>query len=479
LKKIIAITVITGLFISTIIFVNVELIVYREKEILFNLDIISKQLKDIKTTSLLARYKLIKNRIKNGEQEKDYIIESRIQGLLNSTYNSPINLDRNNIFLKKPIEFITKNYLKTIRFFLGKKMPETIYADYNNPFLELAFFYERYRKYDKAIDVMNNVAKTKKNLSSFSWRFILLHSGFCYSMLSKYVLSRKSYKMLIRLYPGSNEAETAKLLLEYLDVLDKGTNSIVAQSIPKIEKAEKLYFLSSYKKAKFFYDEIIKSGNLSTSDHFRARFYRGRSSEELGYNDIAIDDYKNIIKNIPGSSWAKKSNLRLMVLGSFYGEGSYLVNFAKKTIRNPKEKRSFIVIDEIKTKMLIDTFPYKKVSIRYKAFKENFDKDSSDKDFIFTINNIEANNDERAVTLRNFHISSRKSKAGNFNLISKKILFESSQKLIGKQVQIKSKDGFIFSGEIIHEDSSSIIIKSEFGEIPLKKNMIQEISNIQ
>jgi len=479
LKKKITIISITGLFISTIVLVNFELVIYREKEILFNLDIISRQLQDMKTTSLLARYKIIKNRIKNGEQESDYITEAKIQGVLNSNYYSEISTDESNIFIRKHVEFLTKIYLKGIRLFLGKKMPETIHSAYNNPFLELAFFYERYRKFEKAIEVMQNIARSKKNLTSFSRRYILLHTGFCYSMMSKYDLSEKSYITLISIYPESNEAETAKLLLLYLNVMKDGTDSILKQTIPEIKKAEKLYLLSSYLKARLLYDKILKSDKLSPSEYFKARFYRGRSSEETGSHDIAINDYKSIIKNLPGSDLAVKSNMRLMILGAFYREGKNLVKTAEKNISNAKDKKNIIAMSKIKDKMMTDTFPSKKINTRYEIFKKNIPEESISEEDLFQIKD-QGSNDERAVTSVNSYSSLRKiNKIENFNEIVNKKLLVDKQKKTGRKVNIKSKNGFFFSGEIIHEDDKIIVIKSEFGEIPLKKDMIHKITNIE
>jgi tetratricopeptide (TPR) repeat protein len=466
----IAITVIIAL---TVI-MNSELISYRNKELAFNLDVLSRNDTDMKSLGLISRFLIIKKRIdRRSETEDDYIIELKLQKILGTIYESEKIEDKgrddspeNNI---RPVEKLAKLYLRIIRTLLNKDMPEDLYISYNDPLIELSYFYERFRNYKKALEIMSDIQKRRSNISDYTRRLILLHSGFCHSILSEYKLAEKSYVMIMNLYPESEEAEVAGILLGFIESVDSGSDTIIKQSIPIEDKAEKLYFISAYNQSYKLYGDYLNSADKNSANYIKSKFYHGRSAEELGYYNAAIEDYDYIIRDSMNTKFAKLANQRLMLLGSFYQKDEKLARRAKINSTRLGDDKFFKRVGDIQKRSAAEKFSEKDALKNYNEFvsdsKERNTADIQDKK-------------QEKTAVRELPAQDKRLSNKIFS-ISVDYFIKGETAKLKWMASIQSTDGFTFEGEILREDTSVITIKTEFGEVPIKKRLIGTIRRYQ
>ncbi|MFC1670274.1 tetratricopeptide repeat protein [Spirochaetota bacterium] len=540
---------------------NNEILKYREKEISYNLDVIAQTKSDKRSIGLISRYLIIKKRIKQGgDSEDSYIAESKLQAILSSISKTDFSDNEKTEPGKgiSPLQKLSRLYLRGIRYILGKDMPEEVFRDYNDPLIELAYFYERYRRYDKALEVMESIRKRRRNLARITRRTILLHSGFCYAMLTQYSKARNSYKSVMEYYPKTDEAKTAKILLGFLSTMQRGTKSLIAKNIPGDKKAFRMFLLSAYGSAKRLYGEFFKSAklNIGKNRFYKAKFYNSRSTEELGNQKQAIKGYKNIIAKVPGTLWAKKSNQRLLLLGKFYKGNKKLVVVARRNVVRLGDSDFLKAIENIEKTMVEDRFNVERGVKSYNYFVKRTkvkridvfedkeaviiaSKTKSERD-IFT-DNIKKKNSENILKKEDIIKKTepvkkedviKKTEPVKQEDIVKKTEPVKKEDVVKKTepvkkedvvkktepvkkedvvkktepvkkedvvkktepvkkgdvvkkiepdkkkrffVRIVSKDGFFFEGEMIGEDKKEMLIKTEFGNMPVKKDMIKSI----
>jgi tetratricopeptide (TPR) repeat protein len=463
-----------SVIIALTVIMNSELISYRNKELAFNLDVLSRNDTDMKSLGLISRFLIIKKRIdRRSETEDDYIIELKLQKILGTIYESEKMEDkgRDNGADKniRPFEKLARLYLRIIRTLLNKEMPEDLYISYNDPLIELSYFYERFRNYKKALEIMSDIQKRRSDISDYTRRLILLHSGFCYSILSEYKSAEKSYGMIMNLYPGSEEAEVAGILLGFIQSVDSGSNAIVKQNIPIEDKAEKLYFISAYNQSYKLYGDYLNTADKSSSNYIKSKFYHGRSAEELGYYNAAIEDYDYIIRNRLNTKFAKLANQRLMLLGSFYQKDEKLASKAKINSARLGDDKFFKRVGDIQKRSAEEKFSEKDALKRYNEFvtesKERNAGDIQDKK--------QAKTDDRPPPAQDRQLLKKV-----FSISVDDFIKDETAKLKW-MASIQSIDGFTFEGEIVMEDARVITIKTEFGEVPIKKKLIGTIRRYQ
>lgn len=272
------------------------------------------------SAGLVARFQLIRNRIQRGyESSQDYINEGRMFAILSAEYSSDQRPQRYS-FLQGPARFI----LNSLALFSGKEAFD--YGDEKaQRMVELAYFFERRRKYEQAIALYTKAQPLFAN-DSEDWQYILLHRGFNYALDGKKDQATADLKTVIERGKGNNNAQTAKKLLAFIQNIDARMKQLKALPL-SLQKGIAYYNLMNYRRS----IDVLNLLKPASQPRF---FYRGRSYEELGNINQAIADYRRTIELNPGTDLAKQANRRLYMLGAYYTGND---NLKKQAISTSKQ----------------------------------------------------------------------------------------------------------------------------------------------
>lgn len=450
---------------------NTGLVSYREKELAYNLDVLSHRQDDRGSMGLVGRYQIIRQRMEQGsESEEDYLLESRLQGVLTSIHQTEEAGD-SPAAGESAVEPAVKMYLRGVRAALGKQMIEDVFTSHNDQLMELAYFYERYRNYGKALEVMDSIAKRRKNLDSYTRRMILLHSGFCHALLSNHEAAKESYASVIRYYGNTEEASIARILLGYLDAINDGAKLVMSQRLAENEKAEKLYLLSRYGDAMKLYGNYFKTAPRKTAEYSRAKFYYARAAEETGNRDTAVAHYRELVKSGDAGEWARKSSQRLIILGTFYRGGAKQGQASAEKEVQPGNDEFSRKIGKIQSKVSEERF----AAVRA---EENF------REFITTNKAVNVAITQKTDRQQVQDIGQQLMSPGAATVIASfreavdtRVIVQEAVKKEGEpaSIQITTKDGFFFEGDVLHENEREITIRTEFGDIAFNRDQINAI----
>lgn len=316
------------LFFVTIVF-NIGLIDIRFVEINYLLGKAAFHNDGSNALGIIAKYELIKRRIEHGEtDEGNYQLEARIQALIARDHLSTLS---NDIYKKKKYLIPVKYILNGMRFALGKEMINPQEDNQIFKVLEIAYFWERNRKYNEAINLYKDVL-SMPGLTSNTLSIVLLHKAFCHSMMSEYKTAKEIYEQIITLYPSTESGILAWKLLDFLNSIEEKRKDVQKTDLTNFGKAKQYYLLMDYRNSiKYF--SIFIGEESSGKNLAEVRYFKGRSHEELGETDQAVLEYRNAIKNDKSQKWAKESNRRLVMLGEFYNYKDKMENEAKKQLK--------------------------------------------------------------------------------------------------------------------------------------------------
>ena len=197
---------------------------------------------------------------------------------------------------------------------LIKKQPLIwdIEDDPSQAILSLAYYYERNRKYSIALDQYRKLEKI--NLDNETHAGILLHEGFCQSMLGDFPSALKLYRDVINNYPESNACITASIMLHKLVEFRSEAENVMASEKDSVVKGEKLFRLISFREALKVLESIEKEA--PESEKARINYYRARCHEELSEGDNALKAYQSIINNSRDKDIARSANRRILLIGT-------------------------------------------------------------------------------------------------------------------------------------------------------------------
>jgi len=398
---------------------------------------------NIDHVSLLMKYKIHKD-LYDGKinDSQSATIEAKI---LNAV--STANLVQTRFKSKYPVlSYPVIHIINSVRFLL--ELPpirfDATSPDYFLP--EIAYYYERNSNYRKAVELYEEIL-TKKNPESKLRASILLHQGYCLSILGKYKEARSKYISIIKNYGHSKIAVTAALLLRYIDGFKKEINKIMTTEKDSLEKGEKLHRLIAYRESLAVLNKIEK--NSTKSEKEKIAFFRGRAQEELGNEISALKSYQKIITTDPSSDLAVAANRRIFLMGRKSITGKTYEKLASENNKKIKDRN------------------FREFSKTYKFYKED-DVQS------LIIKTIESDKDEK---------ESEKTRLDTAEKILSKVISknrESKAKTtslkITKKIKIKiyTADGNIFTGYIEKENKKNIIMKSSLGLIIINKKDVKK-----
>lgn len=319
------------LFILTILF-NIGLIDIRFEDINYLLGTIASENEAANTSGIIAKYELVKRRMQFGEENiGNFELEAKMQTIVAS------QLKRTEIkssFFKTPVRI----FLNGIRIILGKKIINPKEDDKIFEVLEIAYLWERNRKYTEALKIYEDILATAATLQNSLRAAIMLHQAFCYSMISNYDRAKTIYENVINLYQDTEAGILAWKLLDFIETMEKERLNVAKSNINGLEKAKQYYLLMDFKNAIIQYSKLIDHSS-GASQSAEIHFYKGRAHEELGETEDAIIEYKLVAKMDNKQNSARQANRRLLMLGEFYEKQKSIADEAKRQLEKYQDQQ--------------------------------------------------------------------------------------------------------------------------------------------
>ncbi len=311
---------------GTLLF-NASLIDIRMEEIRYYLGNIAAKQDASNTFGIVARYELIKRRMLSGEDNvTDLELEARIQALTSGEKFQSSKGEKSKLAQKTAVQVV----LNSIRFLLGKPIINPTEEDKVFNVLEIAYFWERNRRYSEALNIYQDVLNTS-SLENEIRASVMVHQAFCHSMLSDYEKSKGIYEQVISSYPETEAGIVSWKLLEFIQSMEKERAQLEKKQLSGLDKAKQFYLLMDFRNA-------IKSVSIfldmkpPVRTAAEARYYKGRAHEELGETEEAMKEYQWVMKEDPTKEWAKQANRRLLMLGEFYEQKKQVSEEAKRQL---------------------------------------------------------------------------------------------------------------------------------------------------
>lgn len=288
----------------------------------------SEKNEDLRNLTLLSRISLINQRALSGGQEdaRSYkqeaesaliaIRQSRAQGR-----DVPL-IDRATV----PLLNGFNRLMGLPKLSLGKTPERELVLD-------LAFQFESYREYAKAIrgyDVYINDFR----LSPDETDFALLHRGFCRAMVNEFDAALADFDRVAS-RTGSRNAEVAQKLATFLKALKARIEFIESVKDPA-RRGELYYNAAAYLKALENFSRV-DAGRQSD----KVRFLTARALEETGNRQQALSIYRKLISG-GASGYAVNANRRMYMLGTFLGSDAELARESKKNSETVVKDKEFI-----------------------------------------------------------------------------------------------------------------------------------------
>ncbi|MBL8026272.1 MAG: TonB family protein [Fibrobacteres bacterium] len=339
---IIPLLILTGIVVFTVLF-NLSVIDIRYQELDSSLYKVAYQQDLNKSLSMLSKVSILKRRLETGsESAEEYALESKIMAVIGSDLLKESADKPSKWSYMRPVARVGMN---GIRLLMGKGISsDDEKSKQDNKELEVAYFYERNRRYDKSLEMYKAILKAKKH-SADMVAVIELHKGFCEAMSGDFTTARKTFEDVIAQNPDSETATVAWRLLDFMNTMDDERAAMSETGETSLEYGKKLYLLMEYRKAiSVLADFATKSKNVT--ELAEAVFLKGRSHEELGDPAMAIDAYREVISKYGNSTFAQEANRRIYILGEFYERDKDITNIALQRLKEYKDESFF---DELNT----------------------------------------------------------------------------------------------------------------------------------
>lgn len=330
--------ILIGCLILFSLYTNEAIIQYRMDEYNRAMETLSQTYNSSHALNMLARFELIKKR-QNMPDEDETGLELKLQSLASGKL---LVTDAHEASIKSKIIGAAIN---GVGFILGKKKSK---ADVPNKVmnnLEVAYFYERSRKYDKAIEIYAK-GLSDKDLPPEVSATLLLHRGFCSSLMGDYEKAKGDFDKTARLVPESEESRVATRLKELTQGLEDQVKLALESKQAPFQSGKQMFLLANYAEAAKSLQKVLSSPSSDSLERIQSRYLYARSQEELGQDSDAVLTYRTVIQQAPNSEEAKKANRRLYVLGKFYNNDEDL---AKSALKKMEKYQDFKFINSLKS----------------------------------------------------------------------------------------------------------------------------------
>jgi len=317
------------------VFFNVGLIEVRLDEIKYLLGKIDADTDVAQTLGIVAKYEIVKQRLLKGDSDMESMeLEARIQALTSGNRLSVENKTLQQHIYQLPVKAV----LQGIRLALGKEIVKPESENEILKVLEIAYFWERNRKYNEAIDLYDDVLANPTVTAEIK-SAVLVHKAFCHSMLSEYDKAKELYELIISQFPDTEAGVLSWRLLEFINSMVQERQKLKRADLGRLEKTRQFFLLMDYRNAIREVSLLENSkNNYRQSELAEALYYKGRSYEELGEVEESIEVYRNIITRFKRNQWAKQANRRLLMVGEFYEQKKTIAEEAKRRLTEYQDK---------------------------------------------------------------------------------------------------------------------------------------------
>jgi TonB family protein len=320
------------------LYTNEAIIQYRMNEYNRAMETLSQTYNSSHALNMLARFELIKQRAAQPEEDETALelkMQSLASGKLLTEETKPEGIKSK----------VIGAAIGTVGWILGKKrakagVPNVVQRD-----LEAAYYFERSRKYDKAIEIYSK-GLAGPNLSPEVAATLMLHRGFCASLTGEYRKAKEDFAKTASLVPESEEAQVANKLKELTQGLEDQVRLARESKQAPFQAGRQLFLLANYAEAAKSLQKVISSSTADSAEKLQSRYLYARSQEELGQDSDAVLTYRTVIQAAPNSDEAKKANRRLYVLGKFYSNDEDL---AKSAMKKMEKYQDFKFINSLKS----------------------------------------------------------------------------------------------------------------------------------
>lgn len=301
----------TGALLAFCAFFNSSVVSYRVRELDRGLENAARIRKETRHAGLLIQYELLRRRpAPSEEDEGDYRAEAELRSLLRPGRGEKASLGS---FLE-PVAF---GAIRLLRFVMGKETRPPGLDRPENRNAQAAYDFERRRRFVPAVKAYEAALHETPALRAE----ILLHQGFCRSLISDFGRARLDFREVTEAYPGSEEAAVAARLYQRMELIESALRKEAEAARlagDLLSRARRLFQGAQYEKALALFTAFGR-------DHPRReeiRFYTGRCHEEMGEDSSALRCYRALADEFPLSAWSKKANQRILMIATFYEKDS-------------------------------------------------------------------------------------------------------------------------------------------------------------
>ena len=347
--------------------------------------------------------------------------------------------------------------INLIRSVIGMPHIEDIKEDNLSLSLEVAYYYERNKDYKKAIALYNQIL-TEPSSGRTLKAGVLLHQGFCFSIIGDYEKAKSKYLTVIKDYGDISTAVTAAVMLRYLEGFRTEIEKVLQGEKDSTSKGVKLYRLIAYTESY----EVLKriENTASSSEKEKIKFFKGRTLEEIGETGRAVEIYQQIVMDNPQSEYASSANRRIYLVGS--------VNFDGEKIKKLAVENNKLINDDTLIKIVDEDEKFRTANDKKSAgysfkVKSTFAEKISSSDLNA---GIQSNSIDKMIKKVEERVNKKK------NVINKQ------NHPAEVKVKIYTKDGNIFTGILLKETSDQIVLSSSLGVIKINKSKISRRINL-
>lgn len=327
-KFIIIIIITTILIISGMIFLNDVVVSIRMLELKAFLRDIDKKASDMSTVGMVSKFKLHKKLYEEKLNEDELNIEE-----YNITCRALSSEDHDDISVTKYKEIAPPilSIMNLVRLFLKKPPLEYILSNRENYKLALAYYTERQKKYNRALEIYDDLL-SEDDIKADQIHIILLHQGYCLAIIGDYDKAKEKFLEIIKNFENEDVAITAARLLRFIEELEAEVRKVKESDDNPLIKSEKLYKLIAFKEALEILDKVVEEEDEELD---KVQYLRARCYEETGEKETSVTIYQDIVdtsieEKDYDSETAKQANRRILLVSTTEEEGEKIKELSIK-----------------------------------------------------------------------------------------------------------------------------------------------------
>lgn len=303
----------------------------RTQELKINLQNLDDRQDVGRSLSLLLRYRILSDRFTKGESSNDTddsLSEIKKESVLLTIQSSQKDTTLLQLTSFDWMKLPVISFINFLSFLFGTKSIQGEFNDLGGSLLEVGNKYEIQRKYNEARYAYETASNYfRENNLNEKLAYSELHRAFCISLIGKIEDAIKIYSTIITSDIERDLILTAIELRKLLFEIVRRTKKADKIEDP-VSRGESLFRLAKYQDAIDLFNKI--EGTSTEEKKPKLYYFRGRSYEEIGYIDNALNDYRKVIKEYSFTIWSKRANKRIFVNGVLYSNKEDIKEEAKK-----------------------------------------------------------------------------------------------------------------------------------------------------